>query len=139
MILKIACVFIVCVCVCYLLRRIGKKSDNEKYCKDAKQGNVKCSGNSAEQGDVDAQFKLGLHYFEGTGVSQDYAEAVKWFRKSAEQGDAAAQFCLGYCYEEGNGVLKDIPEAIKWYTKAAEQGDEEAAERIKLLKQEGEQ
>jgi TPR repeat protein len=35
--------------------------------------------------------------------------------------------------------LKDIPEAIEWYTKAAEQGDEEAAERIKVLKQEGEQ
>ena len=123
MILKIACVFIVCVCVCYLLRRIGKKSDKEKYCKDAKQGNVKWSGNSAEQADADAQFKLGLHYFEGTGVSQDYAEAVKWFRKSAEQGNVDAQFYLGYCYEEGNGVTQDYAEAVKWYRKSAEQGD----------------
>jgi TPR repeat protein len=100
---------------------------------------VKWFRKSAEQGNADAQFNLGYCYEEGNGVTQDYAEAVKWYRKSAEQGDADAQFSLGCCYEEGNGVLKDIPEAIKWYTKAAEQGDEEAGERIKVLKQEGEQ
>ena len=81
------------------------------------------------------QYSLGVCYANGTGVSQDHVEAVKWYRKSAEQGCAVAQFNLGECYEYGNGVLKDIPEAIKWYTKAAEQGDEEAAERIKVLRQ----
>jgi TPR repeat protein len=30
-------------------------------------------------------------YEEGQGVAQDYAEAVKWFRKSAEQGNEEAK------------------------------------------------
>ena len=100
---------------------------------------VKWYRKSAEQGMAYAQNDLGVCYADGTGVSQDHVEAVKWYRISAEQGCAVAQFNLGECYEYGNGVLKDIPEAIKWYTKAAEQGDEESAERIKVLKQEGEQ
>ena len=32
----------------------------------------------AEQGDVDAQYGLGVMYDIGNGVLQDYAEAVKW-------------------------------------------------------------
>ena len=44
----------------------------------------------AEQGDAVAQFNLGVKYDNGQGVPQDYAEAVKWYRKAAEQGDAGA-------------------------------------------------
>jgi len=32
----------------------------------------------AEQGVAEAQFGLGFMYGEGLGVSQDYAEAMKW-------------------------------------------------------------
>ena len=49
---------------------------------------------AAEQGNADAQFNLGLMYFEGEEVSQDDAEAVEWWRKAAEQGLAAAQSIL---------------------------------------------
>ena len=41
---------------------------------------------SAEQGYADAQFNLGLAYYRGEGVSQDYTQAVSWYRKAAEQG-----------------------------------------------------
>jgi TPR repeat protein len=34
----------------------------------------------AEQGDVVAQFNLGTMYANGHGVSQNYAEAAKWYR-----------------------------------------------------------
>ena len=37
-----------------------------------------------------AQYNLGGCYFDGRGVDQSYAEAVKWCRKAAEQGDADA-------------------------------------------------
>ncbi|MXZ50206.1 MAG: sel1 repeat family protein, partial [Rhodobacteraceae bacterium] len=40
----------------------------------------------AEQGEVEAQFILGLMYGNGEGVPQDYGEAEKWWRLSAEQG-----------------------------------------------------
>ncbi|HHV6976807.1 TPA: tetratricopeptide repeat protein [Haemophilus influenzae] len=76
----------------------------------------------AEQGNADAQFNLGLMYYNGRGVKQDDFEAVKWFRKAAEQGDADAQFNLGVMYAKGQGVKQDDVEAVKWYRKAAEQG-----------------
>ena len=39
----------------------------------------------AEQDDAKAQFNLGNMYENGRGVSQDAAEAVKWYRKAAAQ------------------------------------------------------
>lgn len=43
---------------------------------------------STRQGNAAAQFNLGLMYVKGQGdVRQDYAEAVKWYRKAAEQKD----------------------------------------------------
>ena len=40
---------------------------------------------AAEQGHARMQNALGWMYRNGEGVTQDYAEAVKWFRKAAEQ------------------------------------------------------
>ena len=76
----------------------------------------------AEQGQAEAQYTLGLMYHYGHPVTQDYKEAVKWWRKAAEQGIAGAQYNLGLMYSEGLGVTQDYKEAVKWYTKAAEQG-----------------
>jgi hypothetical protein len=76
----------------------------------------------AERGNARAQFSLGLCYYWGSSVAQDYAEAAKWYRKAAEQGNADAQYNLGVCYTEGQGVEKDYTEAVKWYRAAAEQG-----------------
>jgi len=76
----------------------------------------------AEQGDADAQFRLGVLYYEGEGVPQNDAEAIKWYRKAAEQGLAKAQHNLGYMYGEGVGVPQNYVEAVKWWRKAAEQG-----------------
>ena len=36
---------------------------------------------------TNAQSNLGLMYMEGFGVTQDFTEAVKWFRKAADQGN----------------------------------------------------
>jgi TPR repeat protein len=77
----------------------------------------------AEKGDVKAQYNLGLCYYNGESVQQDYADAVKWLRKAADQGEAAAQHFLGQCYYLGRGVPQDYTEAVKWYHKAAEQGN----------------
>jgi TPR repeat protein len=49
----------------------------------------------AEQGDADAQFKLGVIYDSGKGVAQDAAEAVRWNRLAAEQGNSLGQANLG--------------------------------------------
>ncbi len=77
---------------------------------------------AAENGISDAQFILGLMYYE----EQNYSEAAEWYRKAAEQGNAKAQFNLGNKYYEGKGVKQDYKEAFKWYKKAAEQGHAQA-------------
>ena len=77
----------------------------------------------AEKGDATAQWILGSDYQYGKGVKQDYAEAVKWYRKAAEQGNSYAQRNIGVMYHNGKGVKQDTTEAVKWYRKAAEQGN----------------
>ena len=76
----------------------------------------------AEQGDVQAQSRLGVMYILGRGVLQDYKEAVKWYRLAAEQGDAHAQFALGSLYARGDGIARNYSESVKWYKLAAAQG-----------------
>ena len=90
------------------------------------QDAVKWFRKAAEQGDVEAQFGLGVCYSGGDGVAKDTVEAVKWYRKAAEQGFAAAQCKLGLCYAKGDGVEKDQATAVSWYRKAANQGHAEA-------------
>ena len=62
-------------------------------------------------------------YFNGFGVPQDYAEALRWLRLSAEQGQPIAQSNLGRIYGLGLGVSQDYAEAVKWFHLSAERGD----------------
>lgn len=83
----------------------------------------------ANEGDIEAQYKLGFQYRYGGSVDQwdpsfgiDYKRALSLFRKSAEQGHADAQFQLAQMYNDGVGVTQNDVLAIYWYRKAAEQG-----------------
>jgi hypothetical protein len=69
---------------------------------------------------------LGLLYFNGQGVPQDYAEAFKWLRQAAVQGQVQAQALLGMMYDSGEGVPQDYTQAAYWYQQAAEQGQVQA-------------
>ena len=77
---------------------------------------------AAEQGYAAAQSNLGTCYKDGTGLTQDDAEAVRWSRLAAEQGYAPAQSHLGICYGTGTGVAQDDAEAVRWSRLGAEQG-----------------
>jgi len=87
---------------------------------------VKWIRKAAEQGDAEAQSKLGTMYNKGRGVAQSDTEAVNWYRKAAEQGDAKAQNNLGVMYVSGRGVAQSVSEAGNWFRKAADQGVAEA-------------
>ena len=78
---------------------------------------------AAEEGDAEAQSRLGDLYAKGIGVGRDYGEAAKWYRKSAEQGNPNGQHWLGHCYLSGSGVAKDETEAFKWFREAANNGN----------------
>ena len=82
----------------------------------------------AEQGVAVAQYSLGVMYYDGLGVAQDYAEAVQWYRAAAEQGNAGAQFNLGLMYLQGRGVAQDFVTAHMWLNIAASSGHANARE-----------
>ena len=88
---------------------------------------------SSELGNTLGQNNLGILYYQGQGVPQDYAQAASWYRKSAEQGNALAQNNQGSLYYHGQGVPQDYAQAASWFRKAAEQGDALAQYNLGLL------
>ena len=87
----------------------------------------------AEQGDSAAQYDLGHLYYMGNAVPQDYAEAVKWFRRAAEQGNATAQYRLSWLYAGGQGIGHNYVQAHMWSNLAASQGHVSAMEMRDFL------
>ncbi|MBA4503536.1 tetratricopeptide repeat protein [Marinobacterium marinum] len=76
----------------------------------------------AEQGDGEAQNRIGEMYEFGYGTPRDSDKALEWYRKAAEQNVVAAWHNIGRSYNFGTGVTQDYAEAEQWYRKAAEQG-----------------
>jgi TPR repeat protein len=71
--------------------------------------------------DPNVQSLLGYMYAEGKGVTQNYTEAVRWYRLAAAQGLAVAQLNLGAIYVSGRGAPQDYAEAVRLFELAAAQ------------------
>lgn len=93
----------------------------------------------AENGDVKAQFYLGVMYAAGRDIDIDYKKSLYWFEKAAKQGDILAQLNVGMFYIEGNGAKKNVKKGIKWLEKAAEQGNLKAQNYLGFLFASGEE
>lgn len=89
----------------------------------------------AEKGDPQAQTHLGVSYFNGFAVEQDYTEALKWYGRAAEQNDPKAQALLGACHFRGWGVEKNFAEAYAWVSQSASR-DKGAAGLLSSLESE---
>ncbi|MBF0401629.1 MAG: SEL1-like repeat protein [Magnetococcales bacterium] len=81
---------------------------------------------AAEQGNVFAQYQLGMAYTEGSGVFQDYGKGFDWLHKAARQGNAQAQLQLGLAYRAGQGAAQDYVAAYLWSHRAALAGEARA-------------
>ena len=77
----------------------------------------------ANQGNRDAQFAMGVLYYEGHGVNKNLDEALAWFRKAADSEHPTAMFNLGVAYWEGRGLSQSFAQAVDWWERAAESGD----------------
>jgi TPR repeat protein len=93
---------------------------------------VKWFRKSAEQGNTDAQAKLGWCYLNGVGIPKDDAEAVRWLRGAADKGNNDAKHNLGKCYLNGAGVPKDHIEAYALFNIAGVQDESARASRDKV-------
>jgi TPR repeat protein len=80
----------------------------------------------AISGDEMAQLNVGICYFNGYGINQDYKEAVVWFLKASEKNNSEAQCYLGVCYSDGKGIAKNRQESFKWYKMSAENNNSNA-------------
>jgi TPR repeat protein len=87
----------------------------------------------AKAGLTDAQYMVGLMYYTGRGVPQDYRQSAAWQQIAAGKGKADAQYILGSMYYTGQGVPQDYALAVSWFRKAAEQGHAEAQYLLGLM------
>ena len=78
---------------------------------------------AAEDGDLDAAYRLAQNYRAGEdGAPEDPEQAFRWFARAAEGDHVAAQFALGQCYARGFGTEKDVDKALELFTAGAELG-----------------
>ena len=82
--------------------------------------------NLAEQGDAEAELKMGLRYTSNAWGIKDDKIAVLWFEKAAQQGQIDAQYRYGWALLKGLGVVQDYKTAFFWLEKAAQQAAFEA-------------
>ena len=73
----------------------------------------------AQNGEPNGYFLLGFFYYQGEGVTQNFTEAIKWFKKAANNGLCNSYGFLGACYI----TQKNYVEAINWFKKAIDNGD----------------
>ena len=101
------------------------------------EATAKALRQSAEKGDVSAQFRLGQLYDEGVGVPQNSRQAKEWFEKAAKQGHVGAQINLGTLYLQGEGAPQSAQMALFWFEQAAGQGDALAFAKLGWMSEQG--
>ena len=101
---------------------------------------------AAKQGNLIAEFYLGVMYAEGLGVEQNYSTAFMWFKKASHpMHDAGmtgthnlsiqAMINIGKMYTEGLLGEKDPKAAEPWFEKACYLDSEKACELLEAVKQ----
>ncbi|MDR1486397.1 MAG: sel1 repeat family protein [Deltaproteobacteria bacterium] len=91
---------------------------------------------SASMGFAPAQRLLGVIYFEGSLVNQDYGKALYWLSLASDQGDPQAAYTLALMYAKGTGIDKDWSKAYELLSKSGVTNLTEAKELKKRLKDE---
>ena len=70
----------------------------------------------ANLGDASSQAELGLIYYYGRGVPQDYSKAFYWLQQAANHGHKEMQGMLALMYEKGQGVdQNDVSALVKYH------------------------
>jgi TPR repeat protein len=83
---------------------------------------------AADLGHAPAQSAHAARYYNGRGVTQNYALAAEWWREPADEGLAGAQYFL-----EGD-VKKDLPMGKIYLELSAASGVPPAVEHLKELR-----
>ena len=87
----------------------------------------------SREGDSSAENLLGVHYYEGKGVAQDYKRAAHWFAKAADGGNIHALDNLGYYFLLHGPfplALVNCHTAVVCFQEAAHKGNVDAMVRL---------
>ena len=88
----------------------------------------------ARSGDCDAEYAIGLLYFDGLGVRKNRETALRWWGRAADQAQPQALNTMGIISshrsvpytrlncKKGCGEPKDLIEAYKWFGLAEKYG-----------------
>ena len=82
----------------------------------------------AENGNPEAQFRLGSLHSLGQGTPVNHEVAALWFEKAAERGHHEATVTLANMYLSGLGVPRDEAAALAWFERAATIAEEQEIE-----------
>ncbi len=58
--------------------------------------------------------RLGMFYYDGKGVEQDYAKAFQLLKWAEDNGASPQFYYLGACYANGQGTQQDYAQALKY-------------------------
>ena len=105
---------------------------------DAEEAIPKCIAameSAAEGGNAKAMNQLGILYYNGKHVDEDYEEARKWFEAAAKAGSASGMNNFAEMLRDGEGGDEDIGMAVRWFLKASREGNELARKNVKEISQ----
>lgn len=92
---------------------------------------------AAQDGDPEAQFRIGACFSEGSGVTKDMKKAAYWWQLGANQGDPSCQYNLGLCYLKGEGVTINKNKGAELIKSAAQDGMPAAQSKMGALYRDG--
>jgi TPR repeat protein len=106
----------------------GQAEHYQQQFSEAQERLVQRDYERAVAGDAQAQYEMGERFFQGLGVTKEYAPAAAWFELAAKQGHPQAQRNLALMLFLGRGVAIDLAEAYKWICLAARRGQPDHVE-----------
>jgi len=74
----------------------------------------------AINGFPNSQYHLGLSYWMGSDVEQNYKAAMKWFKMAVKRGSTSPYYLMGLAYFNGQGVKIDYKKSFDCFLDAAE-------------------
>lgn len=105
-----------------ILYERGKKYDSQKDANTA----IGYYLAAAEIGNIDANYELGMIYYNGDGVTQDFYRAREYFERAADKGDADALYMLACMCLKGQGAEPNDIMGREYLRGAAERGHQDA-------------
>ena len=93
---------------------------------------------SANDGHIEAQIKIGDYYANGIFIKQDFQKSVLWYTRASTYGNTEALIKLANLYREGLGTEKDAKLAFDLYYRAsATSEDPDALYQLAIMAKQG--